>query len=104
MRKLHTSKKASALTYAFIYVFFNVLVFIIISSFGQDGYNVGTYGNQLANIETNTTEDISVTKASGWFSGFATGFHELPSFMKTLFVVFQVSGLALIIYGLIRGI
>lgn len=93
-----------AISMALFYVMFNVLLFIIISAFGQDGIVVGKSGGTSLNINTSSTEDVSSVKATSWLSGFGNSITGMPWWLSLIFVLFETGGLALTIYALIRGI
>jgi hypothetical protein len=89
------------------FIFFNVLLFIIISALGQDGYNVGTPASSVnIGVDENITESttISYGESKGWFSGFVNTLYNLPWWINTLFVVGEFSVLTIIILAWLRGL
>jgi hypothetical protein len=86
------------------YIFFNVILFIIISAFGQDSVTIGTASGSTVSLNSSTSEDTTTVKATGWLSGFVTQINNFPWWFNTLFAMLEISFLALLIYGLIRGL
>ena len=100
-------KGAYALPMAMMFILINVMFSIIIVAFGNDPMvsdSVGTAGVSTTDVDASTDEDISITKASGWLTGFKATFGSLPWWVNSLIVMFEVGWFALIVYALIRGI
>ena len=90
-----------ALTYAVAFIFFNVLLFILISAYGLEGVDIGTSGTNALNYDTNNTQ--MTASAPSVLSGFYTTISDLPWWLDVLLVTFEVSMGGLILYGLVRG-
>lgn len=93
-----------AISMAIFFVLFNVLLFIIISSFGMEGIDVGTSGGTSLSINSSTGADVTSAHATSWLGGFSNSLSNMPWWVNLFLVLFETGGLALTIYALIRGI
>lgn len=98
---------AKAMPLAIGFIMINVLLGIMVTAFANDPLNtesVGKAGAINSEITTSTDDDLSITTADGWLSKFTTQLFGLPWWLQTMFYTFEVAGLLLIVYALIRGI
>jgi len=104
---LFPGKRAqSAMKMTIFYIIFNLLIIIMITAFAYDSVDIGSSDDDL-DIQLNDSAgstDFHVSDADSWFSRFTVALFNLPWWASLLFTTYQLAGLSLIIYALIRGI
>jgi hypothetical protein len=87
-------------------ILFNIIMYIFIYCANSDTTidNVGSGNANYDNIDSNTTEDLSISHMKGFFSGFNVSVFGMPWWINIFYVTFQAVLFALSIYMLIRGI
>ena len=87
-------------------ILFNIIMYIFVycANMDTDLNDVGTGNAKFENVESSTSEDVSVTHMKGFFSGFNVSVFGMTWWVNIFYVTFQAILFALSIYMLIRGI
>ena len=104
---MFTGKKANMGMSLFLgVIIFNIIMYIVIYSANADS-TIGSIGQGKSNsynISASTTDNLSTTGVTHWYSGFQVSVFNLPWWVNIFYVTLQAFLITLSIYALIRGL
>lgn len=84
-------------------VFFDVLLIVLVISFGSSGYDVADYDYNSTINEVNSTTDATWSSLN-WFDKLSISFNNMPSWANWFLIVYNAILIGLIVYAGIRGL
>ena len=106
--KILKSKKANmGMTIFLAVITFNIFMYIVIYSANADSSVsdvIGSGNNLDYNINASTTEELSTTGVTSWYSGFDVSVFNMPWWINIFYVTFQGLLITISIYSMIRGL
>ena len=88
-------------------IFFQIIMYVFVYMANGDAvYNdVGSYsGTGEVNFNASTDQDISISDARDWYSGFDISIFGLPSMFNYFYGGIQALLFGIALYGLLRGL